>query len=33
MTLENMEKIPIVYCASKNKWLCQKIVNKGCLQN
>jgi hypothetical protein len=28
-----MGKILILYCASKNQWLCQKIVNKGCLQN
>jgi hypothetical protein len=28
-----MEKFLIVYFASKNQWLCEKLVNKSCLQN
>jgi hypothetical protein len=30
MTQENMEKILILYCASRNQWQCEKILNEGC---
>jgi hypothetical protein len=33
VTPENMEKILILYCASKNQWLYEKTLNKGPLQN